>query len=194
VDRRISGADVSTAMVLQYITNINQTSWLDDKPASNTPYTYSLRQVTISGTDYIPSVRFESSVTVTFQNTIISLASDGTSQRAVLKYVTGKKVPHIRDQNALLMWGDINPFVQQSPINYVKPSGTFQLVTNSLQSATDMISSLRNLWDTGQTVCWRDDRKRRSFGLLSSFVEDDAEIQNYTVTMELTATSFVEGQ
>ena len=92
------------------------------------------------------------------------------------------------------MWGDTNPFVQQSPINYVKPSGTFQLVTNSLQSATDMISSLRNLWDTGQTVCWRDDRKRRSFGLLSSFVEDDAEIQNYTVTMELTATSFVEGQ
>lgn len=197
LDRRPTGAPVEDATILRRITNPNQVTFIDYLPESGTSFTYSLRQAVFevaNPDDVIESSRSEDATTVVFHNIVICSALNGGTFRAVLKFSTSKEVDHRREQTVLQPWGDTLPTILQSPTNYQMPAGTFTLLTDAQGSALGYLNSLRTLWNNGTTVCFRDERGRKIFGLLASFKERDDLTNIYTADISLTESAFIEGE
>ena len=90
-------------------------------------------------------------------------------------------------------WGNRAPVILQDQTNYQKISGTFTVVADSQGTALEYIDALRNLWNNGDTCCFRDDRGRKVFGMISRFSEKDEMFGQYVIDLEFTETSFREG-
>ena len=196
IGRRETGDDIDRETIIQRLTNINQKSYIDYFPQSGVDYTYTLRQSTrasSSSDTVVESDYSEASATVTFSSVIISSTEYPSSRRAVLRFVTDRTAEHTRNQTVLPTWGNRAPVILQDQTNYQKISGTFTVVADSQGTALEYIDALRNLWNNGDTCCFRDDRGRKVFGMISRFSEKDEMFGQYVIDLEFTETSFREG-
>lgn len=195
--RRQTGTDIDNEKIIKRITNINQKTYIDYFPISGVDYTYTLRQSTrasATSETIVESDYSEGSVTISFSSAIISSVNYPGSRRAVLHFVTDRSADHTRNQTVLPTWGNAAPVILQDQTNYQKISGTFTIVADTQGTALEYMESLRNLWDNGDTCCFRDDRGRKVFGLISRFSEKDELFNQYVVDLEFTETNFREGQ
>jgi hypothetical protein len=197
IGRRETGQDIEDEIILRRISNINQGTFVDHYPASGVSYTYSLRQAVLKAEDDAEAVESgvtESDATVSFNNIIINSALAGGSLRALLRFNTDRSADHQRDQTVLNTWGNSKPIILQNPTNYQIIKGTFTIVTDLITDALQYMEAVRELWHEGETCCFRDERGRKVFGLLSRFSESDQLFYQYAVDIEFTETDFTEGQ
>ena len=197
VGRRETGADIEDEIILRRISNINQGTFVDYFPASGVSYTYSLRQAVLKAEDDAEAVESgvtEAEATVTFNTIIIASVLAGGSLRALLRFNTDRSADHTRDQTILNTWGNSKPIILQNPTNYQVVTGTFTIVSDLITDARQYMDSVRELWNEGETCCFRDERGRKIFGLMSRFSESDQLFYQYEIEAEFTETDFTEGQ
>jgi hypothetical protein len=197
IGRRETGTDIDNETILRYITNINQNIFIDYFPSRGVDYTYTLRQATRasdSSETIVESNAAEGAITLTFDSVIIASVNYGGSRRAVLHFVTDRSNEHTRNTNIIPTWGNRAPVILQDQTNYQKVSGTFTVVADTAGTALEYMEALRNLWDNGDTCCYRDERGRRIFGLITRFSEKDMLYGQYTVDLEFTESDYEEGE
>lgn len=197
IGRRETGQDIEDEIILRRISNINQGTFIDYFPASGVSYTYSLRQAVLKAEDDAEAVESgvtEDNVTVSFNSIIINSALAGGSIRARLMFNTDRSADYTRDQTVLNTWGNSKPVILQNATNYRVVKGTFTIVTDLITDARQYMDSVRELWNEGETCCFRDERGRKMFGLMSRFSESDELFYQYTIDAEFTETDFTEGQ
>ena len=196
IGRRETGDDIDNETIIKRISNINQKTYIDYFPQSGVDYTYTLRQSTRASSTsdtIVDSDYSEGSLTVSFTSVIVASVNYSGSRRAVLHFVTDRSAEHTRNQNVIPTWGNKAPVILQDQTNYQKISGTFTVVADTQGTALEYLDALRNLWNNGDTCCFRDDRGRKVFGMISRFSEKDELFNQYTVDLEFTETNFREG-
>ncbi len=192
--RKPTGAFEDEGVILRKIVHVNQDSFTDKLPASNVSYTYSLRQVKYaSDGDEIDSEETTAEGIVAFPYVVLCDANEGISYRVLLQFVSERSVDHTADQEEILTWGNSKPLIIQSATDYQKVSGTFYLTGTSNRTAYDDLEAIRELWARKQTVCFRDERRRKLFGIISSFKESDTFMADHEVSMTVTETNYAEG-
>lgn len=197
IGRRITGSNIETEEIIRTIDRIDQNYYVDYFPASGVDYTYSLRQATVAtptSDTIVESPSSYGSNTVTFYAIVLASTLYGGSRRAVLRYVSDRSADHTRTQTVLSTWGNKAPVIIQDSTNYQKVTGTFDIVADKQGTVNDYILAMRNIWDNGDVCCFRDERGRKLFGLLSKFTERDVEFNRATVELEFTEVDFTEGE
>lgn len=196
--RRLDGtaAGDSSEIILQRITSISQTTFVDTNPASDQSYIYSVSKVIQSGTDYIESLIVENTGMVSFDHVIISSATNGMTYRASLTYVTANRVDYKDDRQVFAPWGDTKPYYQIGSLNYAEVKGTYRAITDRRGRAKDIVTALRALKDRqitlADTLCYRDNRGRVLFGLMT-LGEIDERLITYGVEITFSQSNYIEG-
>ena len=193
IGRRVTGADADSELILDRITSSATTAYVDYLPASGEDYTYSIRQSTTQDLDTTTSARVESQASVTLEHVVICDASAGGTYRVGLQLDTERGFDHIDDLTLEHGWGEAEPFGIYGPVDYEVFKGRFTLATDDLAAASAYISALRTLKARRSDVCYRDERGRKFFGVISKMSEQDRRVQSYTVDIEITEVSHDEG-
>ena len=140
-------------------------TFTDTTPTSGVSYTYQISYTVTSGTDIIESLPASADGSVTFQATILSSVSAGTSYRAVLHYGLTFKVDWRDERETFIPWGAQAPTVQFSSANFQEARGTYRLVTDRRGNAPDTMDSLRALKarqiSMADVICLRDGRGQK---------------------------------
>ncbi len=197
IGRRETGDDIDNELILRELTNINQKTYIDAFPKSGVDYTYTLRQsarASSTSDTVVESNAAEASVTISFSSVVIASVEYPSSRRAVLHFVKERNSDHKRNQVELPTWGNRAPVILQDQTNYEKISGVFTVVADNAGTALQYMEALRNLWNNGDTCCFRDDRGRKLFGTITRFKETDEMFSQYAVDLEFTETNFSEGE
>lgn len=190
--RRRTGEELRDAMLLAVITSPQQTSYIDYYPESDTDFTYSIELNVIQGLDTLTSPVVETQATISLEYiTLQNVAS--IDQRAILKLDTERGFQHHDDLVLEMPWGASAPIGIYGNTRYQSFSGTFSIANDEGTSARELISNLRTLWNSRATLCYRDERGRKFFAKITKFSETDQRVQFYTVNLDLTEVTFIEG-
>lgn len=193
--RRLAGtaAGDPSELLLARLTSLNATSFVDYLPVSGVSYTYALTQEVTQGTDVTLSAEATSTTSVALIGAVVCAATNGGVYRAVLSYVTDREPDHQQAFQVLMPWGATQPTILVGPQDYQVVAVKASIVTDATASAANYVAALRAMRSQRLTVCFRDERGRKVFGLITKFVERDARLNIYNVELEITETAFSEG-
>jgi len=192
LDRRNGGTspgDASTVTLAKY-TSPSAVAFVDYLPVADQPYTYSLRQQVTQGTDTTESGRVEVTTSVSLVGIVLCAALNGGTYRAVLSYASARTYEHHQDTQTLIPWGATAPTILIGTQNYQTLTGSFTLVADTAATAASYIAGLRAMYAQRLVICVRDERDRLFFGVMISFKESDARLQQYTADITISECSF----
>jgi hypothetical protein len=193
IGRRETGDDPDNEIILARLPSPSTTDWIDYFPPSGVDVTYSIRQSTIQGLDVTTSQRSEAQLVVTLDHVVICHAFRGGDYRVGLHLDAEREADHLDDLVLEMPWGEGEPFGMFGTADYQVFSGTFKLVSDDLATARAYIQALRTLKQQRSTMCYRDERGRKMFCVITKFREKDQRVQTYTVDLELTEVAHDEG-
>lgn len=193
IGRRETGQGEEDELILARISAASETVFVDYLPASETEYTYSIRQSTVQGLDTTTSARAESQASVALEHVVLCDAREGGTYRVGLHLDSERSFDHHDDLVLEQPWGEAEPFALFGTASYQTFGGTFTLATDELATARAFIEALRALKARRSTLCYRDERGRRFFAVISKFSEKDRRVGHYTAEIELTEVAHDEG-
>lgn len=195
IGKRITGADVSTEQLVITIPSPNQTSWTDDKPTSGISWTWSIRQVwVLANGDTANGLRAEDAEALTLEGVIVSDVQQGTTLRMCMRYDEDRMESPQGSYETLPAWGGAKPWQVADALDYQIITGKFILYNDSTGlSALTQAAGIRSLMSAKSTVCYRDERMNRVFGLIHKCDLRHIRVGQYEVDFELHEAYYVEG-
>lgn len=190
---RETGTDADSELVLARITSSATTAYVYYFPESGVDLTFSIRQSTTQGLDTTTSARVESQATATLDHVVVCDTAEPATYRVGLHLDSDRGFNHVDDLVLEHGWGEEAPFGIYGTADYEQFSGSFTLATDDIASAKNFISALRSLKSRRSTVCYRDERGRKFFGVISKLQERDKRVQSYEADIEITEVSHDEG-
>jgi hypothetical protein len=199
VKRRDQGTEAGdpSEIILRFLTSQSQVAFYDTTPASGHGYTYALTRTILTGTDYLESAEAIVDLMVEFDSIILSSVRDGLTYRVALTYQESGKITHRDDKELFMPWGEAEPYIQMSPVDYQEVAATFRVVNDRRGNARDVMEAFRALKthqrQTASTICYRDGRGRRIFGYLT-LGENDQRLNQYGAEVGFIQTNYQEGE
>ena len=192
IGRREAGADPDTELILARITSQAQTTVIDWLPASGTEYVYSIRQIQNVGLDQVASARQEQQVQIDLDGVVLCLAANG-DERVTLRLIDDRGREQTSDLAILPVWGEAAPLAVFGSLDYATISGTFQLAAGTGVVPAELLSALHDLRAARAPLCYRDERGRKLFCVITRIRVTDTRIASYAVELELTEIAYQEG-
>jgi hypothetical protein len=193
IGRKLTGADDSTQVILARLTSSSATTYTDWLPASGVDYEYTIRGQTLKGSDTLTTNPSRSQAQVTLQNVVICHATDGGTLRAALTRDDERAFSHVDDLVLERVWGESAPVAIYGVLDYGVVSGTFRIAADAFNTGGTYLRALQALRASKASVCYRDDRGRRIFGVITKLAESDQRVQAYTVDLEIVEVAYTEG-
>lgn len=193
IGRRVTGDGPEGELILARITSSDTTAYVDYLPASDEDYTYSIRQSVLTGLDTPTSERTESQESVSLDHVVLCDAEEGGAYRVGLHLDSERGYDHVDDLVLEQGWGEEAPFGLFGTADYQVFTGRFTLATDEIATAREFVGALRALKARRAEVCYRDERGRKFFAVISKLTEQDTRIGSYTVDITLTEVSADEG-
>jgi len=190
--RREAGADPDSELILARIASQSQTTFIDWLPASGVAYVYAIRQIQNVGLDQVASDRAEQQAQIDLDGAVVCLAASG-DERVALALVEDRGREQASDLEILPVWGESAPLAVFGTLDYATISGTFRLAAGRSLVPAELLAALHDLRAARAPLCYRDERGRKLFCVISRFREADARIDSYTVELELTEIAYQEG-
>jgi hypothetical protein len=91
------------------------------------------------------------------------------------------------------VWGESAPVAIYGVLDYGVVSGTFRIAADAFNTGGTYLRALQALRASKASVCYRDDRGRRIFGVITKLAESDQRVQAYTVDLEIVEVAYTEG-
>lgn len=157
-----SGPDASTILWRQ-LTAPTQTSVIDYVPANGVEYTYTLRQIILTGLDELESAAVSASATCQFGGVVLADVSDPETLRSALRYTQER--PHKRDIDETVyqpLSGARVTTVRSRTYNW-ETDFKAQLVTDDWSEAAEKRAELMALDANLGTICYRNELGDKRF-------------------------------
>lgn len=193
VGRKVTGSDDATQTILARLTSASATTWTDWLPASGVDYEYTIRGQTLKGSDTLTTNPSRSQAQIALGNVVICHATNGGAFRAALTRDDTRDFGHVDDLVLERVWGESAPVAIYGVLDYDVISGSFRIAADAYNTAGSYLSALQTLRAAKAPICYRDDRGRRLFGVITKLAESDKRVQSYTVDLEIVEVSFTEG-
>jgi hypothetical protein len=171
--RRVVGEPRRNQVRLLRTTDPAHLSYLDKTPGSTVPYIWEIRQTTKEGVDELTSAWTQISMTLTFEETIIS--DPFSDERVVLPSRSERRMPRKHDKALLVPWGQAEPITLFGSTYYREISAEYiidaldqagyrdNVAIRALFAAIDTMSKKGGV---GGALLYRDGRGRRDWGAI----------------------------
>jgi hypothetical protein len=193
IERQAASGVDATLILWQRITSPVQVSVTDYTPAAATEYTYTIRQIILTGLDELESAAVSAAGTCAFGGVVLVDVSASDTLRSALRYTNERPMKRDIEETVYLPLSGAKATTVRSRTQNWETDFRAKLVSDEWSTADAKRTELEAVDAAAGTLCYRDNHKRKKFCVMPRCDITDQVPDWFEVRMALREESYEEG-